>query len=186
MATQIQMRRDTAANWASANPTLAAGEIGFETDQNKFKIGDGSTAYNSQPYAGGGQFYSANTVTGDGIAGVGSPVNLDADGYSTSVFTTSAGSTLGSISNLSDGQKHIVVVPTLAGGITDPGAAQSIDGGSNCKFATIETQGNASPYDGTYGGTGGDYYPNQNAVLVMEFVGYDGNAYCTSWSQTSL
>lgn len=51
MATQIQVRRDTAANWSSVNPTLASGEIGFETDENKFKIGDGSTDYNSLPYA---------------------------------------------------------------------------------------------------------------------------------------
>jgi hypothetical protein len=47
----IQVRRDTAANWTSANPTLAAGEIGFETNTNKFKFGTGSTAWNSLPYA---------------------------------------------------------------------------------------------------------------------------------------
>jgi hypothetical protein len=41
----IRVRRDTAANWTSVNPTLAAGEIGFETDTNKFKIGDGSTEW---------------------------------------------------------------------------------------------------------------------------------------------
>lgn len=41
MATRMQQRRGTAAQWTSANPILAAGEIGFETDNNKFKIGDG-------------------------------------------------------------------------------------------------------------------------------------------------
>ena len=46
MAVQIQMRRDTASNWTSSNPTLAAGEWGLETDTGKFKIGDGSTAWN--------------------------------------------------------------------------------------------------------------------------------------------
>jgi len=46
MAVQIQMRRDTASNWTSNNPTLAAGEWGLETDTGKFKIGDGSTAWN--------------------------------------------------------------------------------------------------------------------------------------------
>ena len=40
------MRRDTASNWTSNNPTLAAGEWGLETDTGKFKIGDGSTAWN--------------------------------------------------------------------------------------------------------------------------------------------
>jgi selenophosphate synthase len=41
----IQVRRDTAANWTSVNPTLAAGEMGMETDTGKFKIGNGSTAW---------------------------------------------------------------------------------------------------------------------------------------------
>ena len=49
--TQIQHRRGTASSWTSTNPTLAAGEIGFESDTNKFKIGTGSTAWASLPYA---------------------------------------------------------------------------------------------------------------------------------------
>jgi hypothetical protein len=50
MADQIQLRRDTAASWTSTNPTLAQGEFGFETDTNKLKLGDGSTAWNSLAY----------------------------------------------------------------------------------------------------------------------------------------
>ena len=49
--TQFQVRRGTAAQWTSANPTLAAGELGFESDTNKFKIGSGSTAWASLSYA---------------------------------------------------------------------------------------------------------------------------------------
>jgi hypothetical protein len=49
-AVTIQLRRDTAANWTSANPTLAAGELGYETDTKKIKLGDGSTAWNSLAY----------------------------------------------------------------------------------------------------------------------------------------
>lgn len=51
MAIQIQMRRGTAAQWASANPILAEGEIGFETDTRKFKTGDGTTAWTALNYA---------------------------------------------------------------------------------------------------------------------------------------
>jgi len=51
MADRIQIRRDTAANWTSANPVLAVGELGFETDTLKLKIGDGSTAWSSLSYA---------------------------------------------------------------------------------------------------------------------------------------
>jgi hypothetical protein len=50
MSTQIQFRRDTAANWTSNNPTLAQGEVGLETDTNSYKVGDGTTAWNDQSY----------------------------------------------------------------------------------------------------------------------------------------
>lgn len=51
--TRIQLRHDTAANFASVNPVLLAGEVGVETDTNKFKFGDGTTAWNSLSYQGG-------------------------------------------------------------------------------------------------------------------------------------
>jgi Major tropism determinant N-terminal domain len=45
MATRMQQRRGTAEQWTSSNdgdgPILNAGEIGWESDTNKFKIGDG-------------------------------------------------------------------------------------------------------------------------------------------------
>ena len=50
MADLIQIRRDTAANWTSANPTLAQGELGVETDTDKIKVGDGSTTWSSLSY----------------------------------------------------------------------------------------------------------------------------------------
>jgi len=51
--TVIKIRRDTAANWASVDPTLAAGEIAFETDTSKIKVGDGTTAWSGLDYASG-------------------------------------------------------------------------------------------------------------------------------------
>ena len=60
VVTQIQVRRGTASQWTSANPTLASGEFGFETDTDKVKIGDGSTAWNSLGYLGAGDV----TLTG--------------------------------------------------------------------------------------------------------------------------
>ena len=54
MATRMQQRRGTAAQWISTNsgngPVLNPGEIGFETDTGKFKIGDGASAWTSLPY----------------------------------------------------------------------------------------------------------------------------------------
>ena len=51
--TQIQVRRGLAATWTSTNPTLAAGEIGFETDTGKFKIGTGSSTWSALSYSAG-------------------------------------------------------------------------------------------------------------------------------------
>lgn len=47
MASTIQLRRGTAAEWTSANPVLAIGELGLITDLQSFKVGDGVTAWNS-------------------------------------------------------------------------------------------------------------------------------------------
>ena len=52
MSVLIQFRRDTAAAWALANPVLASGEMGIETDTNQYKIGNGSSPWNSLAYGG--------------------------------------------------------------------------------------------------------------------------------------
>ena len=68
VVTQIQVRRGTASQWTSTNPTLAAGEWGYETDTGKAKIGNGSTNWVGLSYFGG-----AGTVTsitaGTGLSG---------------------------------------------------------------------------------------------------------------------
>jgi len=64
MTSRLQNRRDTAANWTSNNPTLAAGEIGLETDTAKWKMGNGSTAWNSLAYA-----YTAGAAGATGPTG---------------------------------------------------------------------------------------------------------------------
>lgn len=46
----ITPRGGTAAQWTSANPVLLARELGIETDTQKSKYGDGTTAWNSLPY----------------------------------------------------------------------------------------------------------------------------------------
>jgi len=64
VVTQIQIRRGTASQWTSANPTLASGEFGYETDTGKFKLGDGSTAWNSLAYKASGTVTSITAGTG--------------------------------------------------------------------------------------------------------------------------
>ena len=52
MAVQIQFRNDTAANWTSANPILAVGELGLESDTGQYKIGNGVATWTARPYGG--------------------------------------------------------------------------------------------------------------------------------------
>jgi hypothetical protein len=50
MAIKMQQRRGTAAQWTAANPVLGSGELGYETDTNYFKLGDGVSAWTALPY----------------------------------------------------------------------------------------------------------------------------------------
>jgi hypothetical protein len=59
MTSRIQNRRDTAANWTSNNPTLAAGELGFESDTGLFKLGNGTAGWTTLSYAGSSTGYTA-------------------------------------------------------------------------------------------------------------------------------
>ena len=61
MATIIQFKRGTAARWAELNLVLSAGEPGFVIDENRFKIGDGVTAWNDLPYQGESCVINAST-----------------------------------------------------------------------------------------------------------------------------
>ncbi len=59
---RVQQRRDTAANWTAANPVLLAGEVGWETDTGKAKLGNGTTAWTGLAYI------SALGIGGGGIS----------------------------------------------------------------------------------------------------------------------
>jgi hypothetical protein len=50
MAIRMQQRRGTAEQWTTANPILSPGEIGFETDTNQFKLGDGVNRWEDLSY----------------------------------------------------------------------------------------------------------------------------------------
>lgn len=101
LTAKIQLRRDTAANWATNNPILAAGEVAFtsdlfytSTDQQRFKIGDGVQTWSQLDYVpegGGGTSYPENlflTVVNK------SADNLLASGYKVMKVITAQGQRL--------------------------------------------------------------------------------------------
>jgi hypothetical protein len=93
-----QQRRDTAANWTSQDPTLLAGEIGYETDTGYIKVGDGSTAWTSLAYIHGTKVsayplatvdIADDAITGDKLANdITIAGNLTVNGTTTTVNST--------------------------------------------------------------------------------------------------
>ena len=89
VVTQIQVRRGTASQWTSTNPTLAAGEFGFETDTNKIKCGTGATAWTSLPYLNNdGDITGVTASTGLSGGGTSGTVTVSIDTSVTADLTT--------------------------------------------------------------------------------------------------
>jgi hypothetical protein len=88
-----KQRRDTAANWTSANPTLLAGEIGIESDTNKIKIGTGSTAWTSLAYTPWSQLSAYPIVNADVASNAEIAVSKLADGTARQLLQTDAAGT---------------------------------------------------------------------------------------------
>jgi hypothetical protein len=107
MATRMQQRRGTQAQWTAANPVLAAGEIGFEIDNNRFKVGDGTNAWTAISY-----FVDIETVLG-GVSGTDLPAALDTLNEIAAALNDDAGlyNTLSNLINtgLSDGSNALSV-----------------------------------------------------------------------------
>jgi hypothetical protein len=118
MAQQIQLRNGTAAQWTSANPTLAVGELGVETDTSRFKVGTGAAAWTSLSYVVGiGSLPSQTSNSGK---------YLTTDGTNTSWGTVSAGKLLQVVtSKPSDAQSSSQTLSTFATLAITPTSATS-------------------------------------------------------------
>jgi hypothetical protein len=81
MATvKFRLRRDTAANWTAANPVLALGEPGLETDTRRVKYGDGATPWSSLGYQVAADEAAWSTYTPAVSSGSGSLTSASAIG----------------------------------------------------------------------------------------------------------
>jgi len=123
----FQLRRDTAANWAFFNPVLLNGELGIETDTYWFKVGDGTTPWNSIIVYNG--LYGPTGATGPtgsggagdtGLAGV--PGGTGPQGRTGPVATGPTG-----VTGATGGTGLMGVTgPTAATGLQGPTGSQSV------------------------------------------------------------
>jgi Major tropism determinant N-terminal domain len=124
MGVKIQFRRDTAADWTTANPVLHQGELGIETDTGHAKMGDGSTAWSSLLYWSPDPYMLA--LAGGSMTGWLSPSVVDLTDAATILVDASKGNdfrvtiaasrTMAAPTNPRDGQKIIFEITQGAGG----------------------------------------------------------------------
>ena len=125
MAQQIQFRRGTDAEWASANPILAQGEIGVNLDGNRFKVGTGLTSWNYLDYTA-----VFDVVVQSPTAPIVYPTFANASG-TTSIGIASTGSTsvvyIPSSGNLGIGTTNATSKLTVAGNLLVTGIITATD-----------------------------------------------------------
>lgn len=157
---QFQARSDTAANWTSANPTLKLGEPGFESDTNKLKIGDGSTAWTTLPYVtGGGGGGGATGPTG--MPGIGQDGEEGAQGIpGLPGAAGAAGATGATGSTGATGPTGPAGLPMPMAGQDGEDGMQGIPGAAGAAGATGATGSAGS--NGTIGSNGADGRPGQD------------------------
>lgn len=129
---KIQLRRGTAAQWSSVNPTLLSGEFGVETDTSKFKLGNGTSNWNTLPYAQSGGLQPtphsltiSNAFTNPGTWNGSSPVTLDLpETIQKNALTASTLKTARTINGATfDGSASIVAGGAIFGQAATSGAA---------------------------------------------------------------
>ena len=128
-----KQRRDTAANWTGANPTLLAGEIGIESDTNKIKIGDGSTAWTSLGYRPWSQISAYPIVNAD-------VASAAAIAYSKLATLTSANIVLGSSANVATSTAVTGDVTISNTGVTAIAAGVIVNADINASAAIADTK----------------------------------------------
>lgn len=94
MPTQIKIRRDTAANWTSINPTLSLGEPGLETDTLKIKYGNGTSAWRDLSYAGVYTLPKASETVLGGVKIDGTTIAVDENGVISSLNANAGAGTV--------------------------------------------------------------------------------------------
>ena len=202
---QFQHRRGTAATWTSNNPILASGEMGVETDTQLFKIGDGTTDWNSLAYGGLRGYTGATGATGS----TGSTGGTGPTGVTGAVGTAGAAGPagLGTITwNGASGYLSLInpYTVTKVGGSDYQGSAVSAQGLRNGFIASWQSYTNPSPYKVIAGVTtnsgGGSYgdltygffaQDSGNAVAWINgnsapsIPGYSGTA-AGSWNSSTV
>ena len=214
VASRRQIRSDafTAARWAAVNPILQLGEIGYETDTNKLKVGDGVTEWNDLGYVGGGSSlpdqdgHAGEFLTTDGTDASWATVDAlpDQTGHSGEFLTTdgtdaswgavsevpsTTGATEGDVLTVDSNGDPAWTTPS-GGGLPDQtgqsGKFLTTDG-TDASWGTISALVNETTGQNSLSILGSNRPSSSNMVAVGKFSGANSASYTTliGYSATS-
>jgi hypothetical protein len=180
MARRIQLRRDTASNWSSTNPTLAQGEIGIDLTNNKIKIGNGTTLWNNLAYFDDSETVLSN-YAGHIIPSTDNTYDLGApDKQWRDIFVSEGSIYIGDIKLSNDNGTLLVQQVTDAGLVTEEPIEGSTGVVTTDRLTVGEVElvltGGANPYVTFPAITGGD----QLFIQGSEIASASGNLALTS------
>ncbi len=152
MASKIQFRRDTSAQWSAVNPTLAQGEFGLDLDTMRFKLGTGALAWSLLPW------YTADTASlSAAISGkLDASVYQSASGAWESTYSTVGANSAQWAAGTSGGaaQSDLLYVSGQVSGKLDASVYQSASGAWASAYSTVASNSAAwsstSVYDATF------------------------------------
>jgi hypothetical protein len=138
MATRMQQRRGTAAQWTDADPILAAGEIGFETDTGKFKIGNGTSEWSALSYFADSQdFDTTNFVLNNALGVANGVATLNGDG---NIPISQLGALIANAPETLDTLEELATYVTNLDGLIDAHTAVTTNVHGIVDTAALETQ----------------------------------------------
>ncbi len=153
MAIKFQVKRANTAIWSSTNPVLDAGEIGFESDTNKLKIGNGSNTWANLTYiASGINVYDSVSAVNSAV--IGSNINhIRTAGYH------------------SNGDGGAALYKRVTSGATGIGTGRITSNGGTVIWELAEKEINVRQF-GAYG----NYPTNDDATAINNAIAWLGNA----------
>ena len=177
MLVRIQQRRGTASEWTTTNPILADGEIGIETDTDKYKIGDGATTWSLLPYNVNLAYIAANYIP---IIAAGAPTGI-------ATLDATGNIPVSQLGNVIDGAPELLnTLNEIAAAIDDNATfVETIEGMIGLKANAASPVFTGSPdFTGTTAVLGISQVPTQQTSQANRFLYTDGAA--ASWVDLNL
>ena len=167
LETLIKIRRGSATDWSTANPTLSLGEPGYDTTNNRIRVGDGTNTWSALDYLGSDKADSTTVTEIDG--NVNDLITLSGVAENSTDLGTFSGSTIADSETVKGALQDLeTYVETIAGGgAAATTVATTTDSTDASRFLTFVDDDNASATQESLKTDGGiSYNPSTNTLTT--------------------